>query len=48
MKSNYEVFQKLNEFEAMNITGNSIKVLLSDNGGEYLSKTSAIFWPEKH
>lgn len=40
MRSKDEAFEKFKEFEAMstNITGNSIKVLRSDNGGEYVSK----------
>ena len=40
VKRKYEVLQKFKEFEAMatNITGQKIKYLRSDNGGEYSSK----------
>ena len=49
MKSKDEVFQKFNEFEAMatNITGNNIKVLRSENGGEYMSKKFSDFLAQK-
>ena len=49
MKSKDEVFQKFKEFEAMatNITGNNIKVLRSDNGGEYMSKEFSDFLAQK-
>ncbi len=40
MKNKSEVFEKFKEFHtyALNVTGKPIKVLRSDNGGEYLSK----------
>ena len=49
MKRKDEVFQKFKEFEAMaaNITGNSIKELVSDNGGEYMSKGFRDFLTQK-
>ena len=49
MKSKDEVFQKFNEFEEMatNITGNNIKVLRSDNGGENMSKKFSDFLAQK-
>jgi transposase InsO family protein len=40
MKTKDEVLDKFKEYEAMvtNITGKKIKILRSDNGGEYTSK----------
>ena len=49
MKSKDKVLWKFKEFEAMatNITGNSIKLLRSDNGGELLSKELSDFLVQK-
>lgn len=40
LKTKDEVFNRLREFEALveNVTGKKIKVLRSDNGGEYIDK----------
>jgi hypothetical protein len=40
LKSKYEVFVKFKEFKSLieNITERKIKILRSDNGGEYTSK----------
>ena len=49
MKSKDEILRKFKEFETMatNITGKSIKLLRSDNGGELLSKELSDFLAQK-
>jgi hypothetical protein len=40
LKSKYEVFKKFKEFKSLieNLSKRNIKILMSDNGGEYTSK----------
>ena len=45
MKTKDEVSNCFREFKVLmeNVTGKKIKVLRSDNGGEYIDKTSQIY-----
>jgi hypothetical protein len=49
LKTKSEVFKKFQEFKALveNQTGKKIKVLLSDNGGEYTSTEFADFYTQQ-
>jgi transposase InsO family protein len=48
LKSKDEVFSKFKEFKALieNLSERNIKILRSDNGGEYTSKEFVIFFKD--